>query len=542
MPAQTKTEVNDSLKAYSYRQLSEKFYASKSDSLKAIIYAKAYLTKATLAQDTMEIANGYYFLSDVTKDPSYYINYLTEIINKYQKTNNKKYPALPYLELGDYYYNRGKYDLALSYYIKAKNSSITNQNEEVKFVAIQRLALLKSINEDNKAALKLFKELYNNYKNKNTENDNNYHSLLINITISFIKLNEYDSASYYNKKVRELLLKSNNTSLVSYTIYHKAKIEYLKKNYTEAIVNFKKSLPGLLNDQNYNLASACYNFLQQAYEETGNNQKAIVYALKIDSLYKKNKFYHSSQRSAYKGLIAHYRAQKNDHKELEYINKYIRVDSALNSNALKMRKNLTNNYDIPKLLEERKALVNRLENRLTTTKKWLMGIGVISLVFILYFAYQARRNKVYKKRFTSLINSQKTGESNAEEQAIEYGNDLPEEVVTELLQCLDLFEKNHKYLSKKITLPSLAKSFHTNSSYLSKVINQYKKQSFRNYINKLRIDYAVERLKTDRVFRKYTHKAIGEEVGFKSTEAFTKAFYKHTGIKASFFITEFEKF
>ncbi|WP_121147007.1 helix-turn-helix domain-containing protein [Tenacibaculum discolor] len=72
-------------------------------------------------------------------------------------------------------------------------------------------------------------------------------------------------------------------------------------------------------------------------------------------------------------------------------------------------------------------------------------------------------------------------------------------------------------------------------------MNQYKNTSFSNYVNQLRIEYTVEKLKNDTLWRKYTVKAIAQEVGFKNAESFSKAFYKFTSIKPSYFIKELEK-
>ena len=57
----------------------------------------------------------------------------------------------------------------------------------------------------------------------------------------------------------------------------------------------------------------------------------------------------------------------------------------------------------------------------------------------------------------------------------------------------------------------------------------------------MRIDFVIEKLKTDEVFRRYTIKAIAMEVGFNTAEAFSKSFFKSTGIYPSFFLKELEK-
>ncbi len=87
----------------------------------------------------------------------------------------------------------------------------------------------------------------------------------------------------------------------------------------------------------------------------------------------------------------------------------------------------------------------------------------------------------------------------------------------------------------------MAKSFGTNYTYLSKVINLQKGKHFSNYINDLRIVYAYQELKKDPKLRNYTIKAIAKECGFKSAESFSKAFLKKTGIYPSHFIKSLNK-
>ena len=77
--AQT-TSTNDTLAKYTFDELSEKFYAAKPDSLRAILYATYYINKAKLEKDTMQIADGYYFLSEITNNAEYFLKYWNDII------------------------------------------------------------------------------------------------------------------------------------------------------------------------------------------------------------------------------------------------------------------------------------------------------------------------------------------------------------------------------------------------------------------------------------------------------------------------------
>jgi AraC-like DNA-binding protein len=51
----------------------------------------------------------------------------------------------------------------------------------------------------------------------------------------------------------------------------------------------------------------------------------------------------------------------------------------------------------------------------------------------------------------------------------------------------------------------------------------------------------IEELKVNSKFRRYTIRAIANEIGFNTTEAFSKSFYKTTGIYPSFFMKQLEK-
>ena len=97
----------DTLVKYTYEELSDKFYAAKPDSLKAVLYAKYYIKKAQNEKDTIETGSGYYRLSDITKDSTYFVNYWNEIIKATKNTKNSLYPSYSYLKKGDFFFHKG---------------------------------------------------------------------------------------------------------------------------------------------------------------------------------------------------------------------------------------------------------------------------------------------------------------------------------------------------------------------------------------------------------------------------------------------------
>ncbi len=162
----------------------------------------------------------------------------------------------------------------------------------------------------------------------------------------------------------------------------------------------------------------------------------------------------------------------------------------------------------------------------------LLSIGVLII--------QYRKRKLDQRRFERIINGM---ESTKIFSKINSDNNIniPLDIMESILSHLDNFEKNHEFISNKVSLNYLSKKLNTNSNYLSKIINHSKKSSFTNYIYNLRINYAIDQMQKNPLFKKYTIKAIAQEVGFNNAETFSKAFYKSTGIKPSYFMKELEK-
>jgi YesN/AraC family two-component response regulator len=113
---------------------------------------------------------------------------------------------------------------------------------------------------------------------------------------------------------------------------------------------------------------------------------------------------------------------------------------------------------------------------------------------------------------------------------------IPTETLKKILEGLKTFEEKRLFLHQNITLGRLAKQLKTNTSYLSKVINSYKRKNFKSYLNELRVHYAVQELKHNKELQKYTIDGIAKDMGFNNAESFTIAFRKVTGLYPTFFI------
>jgi AraC-like DNA-binding protein len=104
-----------------------------------------------------------------------------------------------------------------------------------------------------------------------------------------------------------------------------------------------------------------------------------------------------------------------------------------------------------------------------------------------------------------------------------------EKAVAELRE---LIEEERVYLDPDLTLQKLAKRLHIHYNQLSRIINERFGVSFKNYINRLRVEEAKRRL-ADPAERDRNVTDIMLDAGFYSKSTFNTAFRKFTGMSPS---------
>lgn len=218
---------------------------------------------------------------------------------------------------------------------------------------------------------------------------------------------------------------------------------------------------------------------------------------------------------------------------------------------------LPRRYDKPQLLLEKETITNELKKNKTIFFISVGGLFTALLIIISLYYKSRKTEKIHRKIAQDLIQS-------VHENKVKINNELKEENFSDkitkqestkdktanfvsedlaqtILKELEIFETKEFFLDKGITLSTVAKKIKTNSKYLSEVINIYKRKNFAAYINELRIDYAINRLASDKKFRSYKIPFIAEELGYNNEQAFALAFKKRTGITLSTYLKEIEK-
>lgn len=155
------------------------------------------------------------------------------------------------------------------------------------------------------------------------------------------------------------------------------------------------------------------------------------------------------------------------------------------------------------------------------------------------------KQKRYKKKFEALMSkTETTSKTNAPVSLQKYRGkelDINPNIVEGIINRLEKFETSDKILQKDLTLIKLAGYLNTNTKYASKVIVHVKGKKSNEYINELKINYILNKLKTESKYRNYTNKALSDEAGFGSVQNFTKAFKNQTGLSPTYFIQELNK-
>lgn len=199
---------------------------------------------------------------------------------------------------------------------------------------------------------------------------------------------------------------------------------------------------------------------------------------------------------------------------------------------------------------------NNLDKKIIKTEKksiqknyFILAVLVLLIIILILYVRSKLQQKKNVERFREIL--KKANKKSKSENIISLSAEIitaretematppvmmTSETEQRLLAKLKKFEKSNLFNNKNISLSYLAGHFETNTKYLSYVINTYKKKDFNNYINELRINYIIEKLKNDPQYRNYKMASLADEVGFSSHSKFTTVFKKVTSLSPSLFI------
>lgn len=532
-------KIPDSLKSKSYTYLDDKMYDLRKDSTKASVYLYTYLNKAKFEKNGKEIIYAYQNILHQSPE-NLRLVYADTMVQIAQKFADNALIGSAYLSKGIVHYGQKKYQQAFDNYITANNYISKTNNEYLTFKVKYHIAQIKYYLGFYDEAISLFHDCLDYFKK---ENQRAYLNTLHSISVCHNRLGDYGYCSETNEKGLSESKRLKNTEMEPYFIHSEGINDFSKHNYEIAINKIESSLGRITENKDFANESVGNFYIGKSYWAMGKKDKALPYFLKVDRTFNEKKFIRPDQREMYETLIDYYESKNDLKNQLYNVKQLLKADEFLNETYKYLVSTIRKHYDTKDL-----QLKNQqIEKQLVLEKYFdVIGTGIILIFFVLliYMTYRNHRNKkLYKKKFNELmidLNSKDSAELKIKKEPKTL-LDIPSETIRLVLKNLERFETEKKFLKKDLKQADLAAFVNTNSKYLYKILSSYKNKSFIQYINDLRIDYIINVLKEDKIFRKYTYTALAEEAGFSTSQQFSLVFKAKTGMPVNYYVDEISR-
>jgi len=360
-----------------------------------------------------------------------------------------------------------------------------------------------------------------------------------------------DSAAYFYKKTisysKNIPLNKIAAKASLGNVYNlKGDFKNAEKTYYDIIFIAKQ------NNISRGITFANYN-LGNLYYETKKYDKALVFLNRVDSIAQADNIKDENFLKANYYLAKIYNIKKEPELAYKYskiyLDNYEKSEAKLNNEALEV------NYKLGTvdLSDEMVGIQEKFENEVLLNKalRVFYVLLVIGIVFLLIKNIRDK-NKAHKK-MNALIEEFKANLEKKENQIIAQNEvyepeiedvlfkkenvnlSIDEAKENKIVEKLLALENKLEYLNPDFTLSYVAKKIKTNTTYLSYVVNKRFGKSFGEYSNELKINYVINEMITNHMYRKYSTQAIAESVGFKNAVSFAKSFRKRTGVSPAQF-------
>lgn len=550
--AQQNSKQNiDFLSQDSYETLSNAYQDAAPNLSLMLSFAQAYLLKAKREGNSLEQAKGFYIMGKVhTAKIQYDIakKYLDSCIHLTKDKPSYNQPARAYILRADINGAQTNFSSAMDDLGKANTYANSNGNIEQQYEIKYFISILKSGVGDRDEAISLLKEVIAFYDLGNTDNAvverYRFYSLFA-LGAEYNAAREPDSALIHLKKVIQISLKEKDSLRYERFLRAAGFSYYLLGEYHRALDSILKSQKVAHTKENLAVSTpmSIHTSLGLIYDKLNDRERAHFHLKKMDSIAFAENYFYAGIQEPYKLLVEYAKKEGNTEKQLDYINRLLYADSVANYNKQYVSHMVNEDYDIPNLIQEKEILIRELNSKNKSGSYISLSLGILVLCLASMAFWYYNKQHRYKIRFNELLTNSTftTSENLVPNIGTVKQKDVPVAVVTMILEKLAVFESEKEFLEMNINLSKLAKKMDSNTKYLSKTINSHKGKSFTNYITDLRIGHAIEELQQNAKLRKFTIKAIAQEMGFNTTEAFSKSFFKKTGIYPSFYIKQLEK-
>ena len=536
------------------------FELVRHDSLKASFVASIYLQRGRERADTIMMARGFDRLAQ-SFSPQTNLKYADSVIDLTATSKHISYPAFGYLLKAYNYDKLDQFKKANQYSYKAYNYALEANNLSQQLYILESFIFNKVVWGNKKEALALqqkrhklllsevyLNKLYHSTRESARDSVERYYikqktDSYLSFAICHHYMGQRDSTQHYLTIAKNLIeINSPNYINAMKSLYHEINMEhyYFNKDYNTSL-KYNDSLLELSNLMNASLMNISL-FKGLSLYAKGSFNDGLIYLKKADSIFDTGDKINVQPQDnlLFQKLKTHYGSLGDYKNQIKYLNKQLLLDSLLTNKTLGFESDFIRKIETPTLLKEKKEVESKLALQIKKSKQSKIYMVLLFGLFTGALLWYIHKQKTYKKRYLQLIDKQKN-KLNATNHTKQSDLNISEHIIQDILKNLELFEKQKKYLQTNVSLQSLSKTLQTNPNYLSRVINFNKDKNFSQYLNDLRIAYALEALQENATFLKYSIKAIALECGYANATSFSRAFYKQTGLYPSFYIRQIHK-
>jgi len=530
----------DTLKTKSIDYVIDRLDENEHNDFLDSIYANTYLFKAKRANDPDNLLRAYNVMMHKSPKETW-LQYCDSMLTVAAASNQDKLIGSAYLTRGLIYNNFKQQTKALDDYLLADSFISKSNDQYLKYKAKFSIALVKYNLGYYHEAISLLQECEVYFKGN--EPGLPHLRTLHALSLCYIKTKQYSLATATIDIGYREAIDMDEPKTIPYFKNAEGRNEYFKENYQIAIEKLKESLPEIMKFEDYTSASSTNYFIGRSYWALGEKEKAIPYLKKVDELFRKDKFIKDEVLEAYDLLAQYYEDKGNTAEQLKYLTGLLKAETFVSKNFRYLSENMHREYDLKKI----KDSTEELKRQLFFRDKLDLIFGIIFLLVCIVLGFiickQYQRRKLRKQKFKGVISHKDRTASPvlSNEKIIDGDQIIKPEIVEAVSKKLEKFEDSDAFLDKDFNLNKMAAIVDCNTRYTSRIICETRKKKYIDYIDDLRIDYIVNRLKKDSKYRNYTIKALTEEAGFKSPQKFKEAFKKSTDLNPVYFIKELKK-
>lgn len=427
--------TSDSLSKHNYQYFKTQIALSEKDSLKLKLYPDHFIQKARKENNLKELFHYYRYFHFYHPDNKHLV-YADSAIYYAKKLKDNVLIGDAYYSKSVVYFFRKQYKESLDITLMA-NEYIEKTNDDYLKTKIKyRIANIKLYLGFYEDAIILFKECESYFgKKQDYNNQKGYLKSLNGLAKCYICLGRYDLAF----ETLELGIKTAKEQNFDFDVQYFAKTqginEYFKGNHALAVELFQQALPTIIENKDIPAESTLYFYLGKSFSKLKEQEKAMHYFFKVDTILADVSFITPELRENYEILIDYYKEQNDLEQQLEYVNKLLDADVVLNQNYKYLLSKIHKEYDTKSLLQTKNLLEEQLFQQ--QTRSWMyIGLASVSSVGLGLFAFlYYKKQRFYKQKFQALMQQVKKREGKkAIPKPVSKGIGIHQEIIEDLIK------------------------------------------------------------------------------------------------------------